>query len=81
MKYKVFDTQEQAAEEEKKISQQLGFAKPGINAKTGAVEEGKGITVRWAVPEQISDGRWVFPSPDDEGVEAEPTWWIVEEYI
>jgi hypothetical protein len=24
---------------------------------------------------QISDGRWVFPSPDDEGVEAAPDWW------
>lgn len=31
----------------------------------------EGHTTAWAVPMQINDGRWVFPSPDDGGVEAE----------
>lgn len=33
------------------------------------------LTTRWAIPQQITDGRWVFPSPDDEGVEAGADWW------
>jgi hypothetical protein len=33
-------------------------------------------TERWAIPQQIVDGRWVIPSPDDTGVEPEPDWWL-----
>lgn len=34
-----------------------------------------GHTTAWAVPQQIVDGRWVFPSPDDTGVEDQDSWW------
>jgi hypothetical protein len=47
----------------------------GRNAATHAVETESGHTKAWAIPVQISDGRWVFPSPDDEGVEDTPDWW------
>jgi len=33
-----------------------------------------GHTTAWALPQQITDGRWVFVSPDDEGVDAEEDW-------
>ena len=33
-----------------------------------------GHTTAWALPEQIQDGRWVFASPDDEGIEAQEDW-------
>jgi hypothetical protein len=33
------------------------------------------LTERWAIPQQIADGRWVFQSPDDEGVEPGADWW------
>ena len=80
MKYRVFDTEQEALDAEREISEELGYAKPGVNAKTGQVVPDV-LTVRWAVPRQIVDGRWVFPSPDDEGVEASDDWWpLSEEY-
>ena len=78
MKYRVFDTEQEALDAEREISEEMGYAKPGVNAKTGQVVPDV-LTVRWAVPSQIVDGRWVFPSPDDEGVEAEDDWWPVSE--
>ena len=66
MKYLVFATEAEAVEAEAAISQAMGFSKPGINAATGEVVPDV-LTVRWAVPQQIADGRWAFPSPDDEG--------------
>ena len=47
----------------------------GRNAASQAVEKEQGHTKAWAIPVQISDGRWVFPSPDDEGDEASADWW------
>jgi hypothetical protein len=47
----------------------------GINAKTGQPAPDAQVTERWAIPQQITDGRWVFVSPDDEGVEAGDDWW------
>ena len=47
----------------------------GRNAASQALEKEQGHTTAWAMPVQIKDSRWVFPSPDDEGVEAEPDWW------
>lgn len=47
----------------------------GRNAASQALEKDYGYTRAWAVPVQISDGRWVFPSPDETGVEAEAEWW------
>jgi hypothetical protein len=78
MKYKVFATEAEAIAAEAIISQGMGYAKPGVNAKTGDIVPDV-LTLRWAVPQQITDGRWVFPSPDDEGVESEASWWLVEE--
>jgi uridine kinase len=47
----------------------------GRNAASQAVEKEQGHTKAWAMPVQINDGRWVFPSPDDTGVPAEDDWW------
>lgn len=74
MKYLVFDTEAEALAAEAQISAGMGFSKPGINAATGEVVP-DALTIRWAIPDQIADGRWVFPSPDDSGVEHENEWW------
>lgn len=76
MRYRVFKTYEQAVAAERQISQDIGYEKPGINAASGAVVS-NALTVRWAIPQQIRDGRWVFESPDDDGVEAEADWFTV----
>ena len=74
MKYLVFDTEAEAIAAEAAISQSLGYAKLGISAATGeTVPDAQ--TTRWAIPQQIADGRWVFPSPDDTGTEASADWW------
>jgi hypothetical protein len=62
VKYRIFNTEAEAIEAEAAISE----VQPDV------------LTVRWAIPVQISDGRWVFPSPDDKGVEAAPDWWPSE---
>ena len=80
MKYKVFATEAEALVAEKAISESLGYSKPGVNAKTGETVHDV-LTLRWAVPQQISDGRWVIPSPDEDGVEAEENWFQIKEDI
>lgn len=75
MKYRVFNTEQEALDAEAQVAQEIGCAKIGVNAKTGEPEPDKQVTERWAIPQQIQDGRWVFVSPDDEGVEAEEDWW------
>jgi hypothetical protein len=75
MKYRVFDTEEQALAAEAQVALDIGCAKVGVNAKTGQPEPDKQVTERWAIPQQIVDGRWVFLSPDDVGVEADDAWW------
>ena len=75
MKYRIFNTEAEALAAEAEVAQAMGLAKVGVNAKTGQPEPDKQVTERWAIPQQITDGRWVFPSPDDEGVEAEEDWW------
>ena len=76
MKYLVFETEAEAIATEAQISAELGYSKPGINAETGEVVPDV-LTTRWAVPQQIADGRWVFQSPDEAGVEAGADWWSV----
>ena len=49
-----------------------------IATQTGQAAPEAQATERWAIPQQITDGRWVFPSPDNVGVEAEPGWWPTE---
>ena len=73
MKYLVFLTEQEALEAEAAISESRGFSKPGVNAATGEIDL-NALTVRWAEPQQIKDGRWVIPSPDDNGEEA-GDWW------
>ena len=34
-----------------------------------------GHTTAWAAPIQINDGRWVFPSPDEDGEVPGNDWW------
>ena len=75
MKYRIFDTERQALQAEERISAEMELVRVGINAKTGEPEPDKQATVRWAVPKQTSGGQWVFPSPDEEGVEFQPDWW------
>jgi hypothetical protein len=81
MKYRVFNTEAEALAAEAEVAQAMGLAKVGVNAKTGQPEPDKQVTERWAIPQQIQDGRWVFASPDDEGVEAGADWWPQSEEI
>jgi len=81
MKYRVFDTEAEALAAEAEVAATIGCAKVGVNAKTGQPEPDKQTTERWAIPQQIQDGRWVFVSPDDEGVEAGADWWPQSEEI
>ena len=75
MKYRVFNTEAGATAAEAAISQSMGYSRPGVNAATGAVVPSV-LTVRWDVPRQIADGRWVIASPDhNTGIEAAPDWW------
>lgn len=81
MKYLIFDTEQEALAAEAKLAAAMGLAKVGVNAKTGQPEPEKQVTERWAIPQQIQDGRWVFVSPDDEGVEAGADWWPQEDEL
>jgi len=78
MKYRVFNTEAEAIAAEAQIAAAMGCVKVGVNAKTGLPAPDKQATEWWAIPQQITDGRWVFPSPDDEGVEAGGDWWPTE---
>ena len=79
MKYRIFDTEAEAVAAEAQVAHDIGCIKVGTNAKTGQPEPDKQATERWAIPTQIVDGRWVFPSPDETGVEAEAGWWPEED--
>jgi hypothetical protein len=81
MKYRVFNTEAEAIAAEAVVAHDVGCIKVGVNAKTGLPDPNAQVTERWAIPQQISDGRWVFPSPDDTGVEASPDWWPVTEEV
>jgi hypothetical protein len=73
MKYLVFNTESEALQAEAAISVSMGYAKAGINAATGEIVPNI-LTVKWADVQEIADGRWVFASPNDEGVEAGYNW-------
>lgn len=75
MKYRIFNTEAEAVAAEAQVAAAIGCVKVGVNAKTGLPAPEAQATERWAVPQQIADGRWVFPSPDDNGVEAGFDWW------
>ena len=80
MKYRIFDTEAEALAAEAQITQSIGCVIVGVNAKTGRAAPDKQVTERWAIPQQIADGRWVFVSPDDEGEEANEDWFPPESY-
>lgn len=79
MKYRVFNTEAEAIAAEAVIAEAIGCAKVGVNARTGQPEPTKQATERWAVPQQILDGRWVFASPDETGEEVDSAEWPEEE--
>jgi hypothetical protein len=78
MKYRVFDTESDAVAAEALVAAEIGCVKVGVNAKTGLPDPSAQVTERWAIPQQIADGRWVFPSHDDAGVDSESDWWPQE---
>ena len=75
MKYRIFTTEAEAIAAEAQVAADIGCIKVGTNAKTGQPAPDAQVTERWATPQQIVDGRWVFPSPDDTGVDAGEDWW------
>ena len=75
MKYRIFTTEAEAITAEAQVAQAIGCIKIGVNAKTGLPAPDAQATERWAIPQQIVDGRWVFPSPDDTGEEPGADWW------
>jgi hypothetical protein len=78
MKYRAFDTESDAVAAEALVAAEIGCVKVGVNARTGLPDPAAQATERWAAPQQIADGRWVFPSPDDTGVESQADWWPQE---
>lgn len=74
MLYRVFDTEAEAVAAEAQIAYDIGCIKIGTNAASGLLDPTAQMTERWAIVQQIADGRWVFVSPDDEGVEPGPDW-------
>jgi hypothetical protein len=81
MKYRVFNTEAEAIAAEAQVALDIGCAKVGVNAKTGQPEPDKQVTERWAIPQQILDGRWVFPSSNEEGIESEESWWPQDDFF
>lgn len=74
MKWLIYMTEAEAEAADAAISATMGLPAPGTNAATGE-PDWSAMTLRWAVPRQIADGRWVIPSPDEQGEESEPGWW------
>lgn len=48
----------------------------GHRASDNQLIKQDGHTTSWAIPQQITDGRWVFPSPDDTGEDPGDDWWF-----
>ena len=57
----VFEDKETADGADAYISQVGGAPVVGKNAKTGRPEPEKAKTLRWAIPRERLDGKWVFP--------------------
>lgn len=53
----------------------------GRLASDNSWNENSGFTTAYALPQQITDGRWVFPSPDDTGEEPGDDWFSRQELI
>lgn len=76
MKYLVFSTSEEAIQAEADISALLNLPRVGLNAETNEEAYSCQMTTCWAIPKQIKDGRWVIPSLNETGIEAESDWFI-----
>lgn len=110
MKYRVFNTKQEAIEAQNEIYRDFVYNR--ANSNNGYLDDWKGTPIKsvlieninkedltgdrfplygqrasdllwifesghttaWALPQQIKDGRWVFVSPNDEGIEAEEDW-------
>lgn len=85
MIYYVFNTEAEAQSAEQQIVDNVrnwvatnvpdalsadGTKLRGRNAKTGEFVDA--FTTRWAIPQQVADGRWVFPKPTPEKTEPIP---------
>jgi hypothetical protein len=70
MKYLVFASETDAQEALIQVNSNMGLPKPGVNAKTGLVEPGAGVTVSWALIQERLDACWCFKKPDDEYMEG-----------
>ena len=79
MKYRVFSTEAEAIAAEAQVAAEIGCIKIGVNAQTGLPAPDAQATERWALVQQITDGRWVFPSPDETGEDGQPEWWTTPE--
>lgn len=53
----------------------------GHRASDNQLIKQDGHTTSWAIPQQITDGRWVFPSPDDTGEEPGDGWFSSHELV
>jgi len=73
MKYLVFETEVEAEAAQATIFTTM---QPLVETCNGVplTPPPPPVTQRWAIPQQILDGRWVIPSPDDEGVEYDAAW-------
>ena len=67
MKYLIYQTEQEAEDAQAEIWEQL---KPDAEYRNGQPVEP--ITVRWATPQELTDGRWAIPSHNDEGEELNP---------
>ena len=72
MLYYVFNNEETAINAEKYISTIGGVPLTGINALTGKPEPHAVKTLRWAIPKERLDGKWVFPYVGDDRVAMYP---------
>lgn len=72
MLYYIFETEQIALDAENYISQLGGAPLTGVNALTGTHEPDKCKTIRWAIPQERLDGKWVFPYVGDDRISQFP---------
>lgn len=75
-KYLVFSTLQQAENAAQSINAMMGLTAPQYNknAASGATDFNSQPTICWAKPTKTANGQWVIPSPNNDGVEADDTW-------
>lgn len=91
MIYYIFNTEQEAVTAEQQIINNVrqwvvanvpdalsedGTKLRGRNAATGQLVDV--FTIRWAIPQQINDGRWVFPKPTTEKTSPIPVEIFIE---